>query len=272
MQNVFLIIFIFFFGTIIGSFLNCIIWRLYAKKSFVKGKSLCSNCQHPLRWFDLIPLFSFLFLQGRCRYCKRPISWQYPLVEFSTGLLFLTPFLIIPPFFSDLFLFETLHYFFITSVLIIIFVYDLKHFLIPDKILLPAIFISFFYYLLRSIYLFFFYKNPTALLNFSYALLSGTLFSLFFLCLYLISSGKWIGLGDVKLGFFLGLILGWPKIIPSLFITYLIGGIIGIGLIVFKKKKPKSEIPFAPFLITGFFIAFFFGQDLIRWYLNLTIQ
>lgn len=248
---------IFLFGLFVGSFLNCIIYRLKKEKSFLKGRSMCPFCGHKLGFFDLIPVFSFLFLKGKCRYCQKKISWQYPLVELAVGFLFVLSFYF---YFNSIFLFYLL---IIISFLIIIFVYDLRYFIIPDKVLFPAIIISLAYRLFEIVYL---KLNWNILLYYLLAVIAA---SGFFLLIYCISKGKWIGFGDVKLGILLGLIAGWPDIILLLFLSYLIGGIIGIGLICFKKKKLENEVPFGPFLILGTFLTIFFGDKLINWYLGL---
>ena len=270
---IFFLILIFIFGLFVGSFLNCVIWRLYQKKSFLIERSICPHCKHQLAWFDLIPIVSFVLLKGKCRYCHKPISWQYPLVELATAILFILPFVIqqfLPlPFYDEILWLEILYYLFLISVLIILFVYDLKHFIIPDKILIPALLITLFYFLIRDFYLFFLHSNFQIFTSFLYQFASATGVSGFFLLLYLISKGRWIGFGDVKLGFLLGFILSWPKSFVFMFLTYIIGGIIGIGLIIFKKKALKAQVPFAPFLIISFIISLFFGGEFINWYLNL---
>ena len=236
------------FGLFIGSFLNCVIYRTENKRSFLKGRSFCPHCKHTLSWLDLIPVFSYLFLGGKCRYCRKQISVQYPLVELATGFLF----------FWIWNLFGILNFGFwilISCFLIIIFVYDLKHFIIPDSVLFPAIVIS-----LGYIFIF----NYELLVN---HVLSALAASGFFGVIVLISRGKWMGMGDVKLAILIGLLLGYPNILVSLFFTFLIGAIIGVGLIFFKKKTLKSEVPFGPFLIVGIYIALFFGNQIINWYL-----
>ncbi|MEA3453254.1 MAG: prepilin peptidase [Patescibacteria group bacterium] len=244
-------ILIFLFGLIVGSFLNCVIFRLEKNKSFLKGRSYCPNCKHVLAWYDLIPVLSFIVLKRRCHYCKKPISWQYPLVEMITGLLFL---LIINP---EISIISNVYYLFIISFLIVIFIYDLKHFIIPDKVLYPAIAISFLYVIVN---------NQFSLIDYFSSAIGA---SLFFLLIYLISKGKWIGFGDVKLAILLGLLLGWPRIVLALFLSFVIGGIIGLGLIILSKKKFKSEVPFAPFLICGTLISLLWGGQIISWYLSL---
>ena len=275
-------ILIFLTGLIVGSFLNCVIYRLYSEESFLKsrprrktfsflrGRSFCPNCKHILTWQDLIPVLSFLILKGKCRYCRKPISLQYPLVELATAILF---FLIWQTAAFELrgFLFYSL----ITSFLIIIFVFDLKHYLIPDKVIYPAIAITFLYRMFGILDfghwdLFGNWKleigNLQPLLN---PLISAILASTFFLLIVSISRGKWMGFGDFKLAFLIGLFLGWPNILVALFLAFFIGAIIGVGLIIFGKKTLKSEIPFGPFLVTGTFLAMLFGQKILDWYLNL---
>lgn len=229
---------IFLFGLAIGSFLNCLIHRLQTGESFFIGRSYCPHCKHQLNWFDLMPVLSFFILQGRCRYCQKKISWQYPLVEIATGLLFLLIFNFQLPIFN----------FIIAPLLIIIFVYDLKHYIIPDKIIYPAVVIA-------------------AIFNFT-NWLSALGAAVFFLAIVLVSRGKWMGVGDIKLGFLMGLVLGFPNILVALFLAFMMGAIIGIGLIVASKKTLKSEVPFGPFLVSATFIALFYGQQIINWYLS----
>lgn len=267
---------IFLFGLFIGSFLNCVIYRLEKNESFLKGRSYCPKCKHQLNWQDLIPLLSFIELRGRCRYCKQKISWQYPIVEISTAVIFLLIFnfqffwieqssrLPVGLLFKQslIFNFLSLFYYWITaSFLIVVFIYDLKHYIIPDGIIYPAIFIAFLYDILYS---YFILHNPNLIINFFYSSLGA---SLFFLIIFLVSRGKWLGFGDVKLAVFMGLFLGFPNILVSLFLAFFIGAIMGIGLILAKKKNLKSEVPFGPFLVTGTFIALFFGNQIISWYL-----
>jgi len=279
-------LFIFLFGLAVGSFLNSVIYRLQTgvpHQLFFKSgggfeRSYCPRCQHTLNWQDLIPVLSFLILKGRCRYCQKPISLQYPLVELLTGLIFLSIFNFQFPIFNEFSIFNFLkliYYWTISAFLIVIFVYDLKHYIIPDKIIYPAIAIAVLYHLFE-------------ILNFSHwnlirnwkleignlqplinPLSSAFLASLFFLLIVLISRGKWMGVGDIKLAFLMGLFLGWPNILVALFSAFFIGAIIGIGLIISGKKTLKSEIPFGPFLVTATFLAIFFGQQIINWYSTL---
>lgn len=270
-------LFIFVFGTICGSFLNCVIYRLEIGESFLKGRSYCPHCKHVLTWQDLIPIFSFLILKGKCRYCHQKISWQYPLVELATGILFVSTLIY---FFSKTSILvnsamtelTSIYYLVIACFLIIIFVYDLKHYIIPDKVIYPAIAIAFLYQLFKIWDLGFVPNFEFRISNFqtlANPLLSAFLASLFFLMIVLISQGKWMGVGDIKLAFLMGLILSFPNILVALFLAFFIGAIIGIELIILGKKTLKSEIPFGPFLVSGTFLALFFGQKILDWYLNL---
>ncbi len=259
---------IFILGLAVGSFLNCVIYRLEKKESFLKGRSYCPNCKHKLSWKDLIPIFSFFELQGKCRYCKQKISWQYPLVEFATGILFVLALnyelrIMNYDLSNSGFILNSLFLLLNSCFLIVIFVYDLKYYIIPDEVIYPAIVITFLYNILYS---YFILHTSYFILNTLYSVLGA---SLFFLSIFLFSKGKWLGFGDVKLALFMGLFLGFPNILVTLFLAFFIGAIIGIGLILAKKKGLKSEVPFGPFLVTGTFIALFWGNQIINWYLNL---
>lgn len=237
--------FIFIIGLSVGSFLNVVIFRLETGESIVFQRSHCRQCGAVLRWYDLIPLLSFALALGKCRYCGRKINWQYPAVEIATGLLFLLIFDI-----SNLFI--ACYLLLITCFLIIIFVYDLKRYIIPDKIIYPAILIAFLFNL---------FNYGLRITN--YGLLSyflaAILASSFFLSLVLISKGKWMGAGDVKLAFLMGLVLGWPNILTALFLAFLFGAIVGVALIIFGKKGLKSQIPFGPFLAGATILVMLFG-------------
>ena len=238
-------ILIFILGLSIGSFLNVIICRLETKETIISNRSYCPQCRVILKWYDLIPVLSFLLQKCRCRYCNKKISWQYPVVEIATACLFL---LIFNLQFS---IFNLIYYFIIVSFLIIIFTYDLKHYIIPNRIVYPCIIISLLYLLF------------TAYDSLFYYFLSAFIASGFFLALVLISKGKWMGLGDVKLAFLMGLILGWPNILLALFLSFLLGAVVGVGLIVFNKKDFKSQIPFGPFLAGSTILVMFYNLYLI---------
>lgn len=241
---------IFIFGLVIGSFLNVVIFRLEAKKSFLFGRSICPACQKTISWYDNIPLVSFLILAGRCRHCKKSISWQYPLVEFFTAVIFTWLYW---QFGLSLKFFALAV---ISDFLLIIFIYDLKYYLILDRVAVPAIIFAF----LANLYLG---------LGFWGLILGAIIGGGFFGLQFFISKGQWVGDGDIRLGILMGLILGWKFLLVALFLAYIIGAIFGLALIFLNKKKMSSAVPFGPFLVTATFITIIYGQALLNWYLNL---
>lgn len=262
-------IFYFIFGTIIGSFLNVVSLRYNTGQS-IHGRSRCFACDKKLSWFELIPVLSFVLQFGKCIKCKSKISIQYPLVELLTGIVFLGIFLrfsdllFISPFFLML---VSLYFMTIFSILIIIFVYDIKHKIIPDSMVYSFTALSFAGMFFDPSILQFSIPTLTQFLS------GPILFTPFFL-LWLISSGRWIGLGDGKLalgiGWFLGLSLGASAVMLS----FWIGALVSIALIIFfslnSRKKHitiKSEIPFGPFLILGLALVFFFEINIFNFIL-----
>jgi len=303
---------LFVFGLCVGSFLNAVIFRLEKGESIVfagtkslrKGlspfsrmaRSYCPRCKHTLAWYDLLPVLSFFMLRGKCGYCGKKISIQYPMVEIATGILFaLVTNYQLPitnlqsifqlPITNYQLLIPLIYYFYISSVLIVIFVYDLKHYIIPDKILFPTIGISILYHVSSIMQA---NNNASYIIHHTlYSHLgSAIIASGFFLSLVLVSRGRWMGLGDVKLAFLMGLVLGWPNILVALFLAFTLGAIVGLALILASRSSAsfeeaelpkmagqhysfKSEIPFAPFLIIGTFMALFWGNQIVSWYLGM---
>jgi len=250
---------VFVFGLAVGSFLNSVIFRFEQGKSAFVGRSSCPQCSHALAWYDLVPLLSFLLLQGKCRYCKKQISWQYPLVELATGILFVLVFRHLN------FEFGLLYLWVIVSLFILIFVYDLKHFIIPDQVVYSGIGVAFLY---RVFEIWNFGDwDLFRISNFEFRILA----PLFFLAIYLLSRGRWLGFGDVKLAILMGLFLGWPNILVALFFAFFFGALVGLSLIFLKRKTMKSEVPFGPFLVAGTFIALFWGEHIVNWYLSLVL-
>ncbi len=252
----------FIIGLAVGSFLNVIIYRLHTGKSFLVGRSRCPGCKKVLAWYDLIPLVSFAKTLGKCRYCGKKIDSQYPLVELATGLLFVLVILHQPILFSLGNLLTVCYLLFAICILIVIFVYDLKHFIIPDKVIYPAILLAFSYQAIKLLWLNY---SIIQLLN---ILLAAGIAGGFFLSLVFFSRGRWMGWGDIKMACFMGLLLGWPNILVALMLSFVLGGIIGLGLILTKKKVFKSQIRFGPFLSTATLISIFWGNKLINWYLS----
>lgn len=263
---------IFILGTAVGSLLSVIIYRLKTDtKGLIFGHSFCPYCKKKLKWRHLVPVLSWLFLQGKCGYCGKKISVHYLMLELLTGILFLVTFLtwnfvevspsIINPDFLNYSInwqiFEKFIFYIIEfSFLIAIFFYDLMHKEIPDQLSMPAIVIAIAGGLTFGI--------PTPL----NMLIGGGAIFAFFLLQFLLSRGKWIGGGDLRLGAFMGIFLGWEKGLLALVLAYLIGGVFSLFLLAGKKITRKSTIPFGPFMITGILIVVFWGEKILDWYFN----
>ena len=251
----------FIIGAAIGSFLNVVIYRLPEGKSVVKNRSSCTKCRAKLKPFDLIPVLSFFLLKGKCRSCKTKISWQYPVVEIVTGLLFV---------------FIAYYYHLSTTVidafairdavfvcaLLIIFVTDLKKFLIFDVITIPITVFA----LAVNLYLYSSVTDFWQLL--AYLIVAMVVGAGFFYLQYFFSKGKWIGFGDVKMGLMMGAMLSWPKILAALFIAYILGAIYSLIVLALKKKKMQSQVPFGVFLSLATLITLFYGGRIVSWYLS----
>jgi len=247
--------FIFLFGASIGSFLNCLVYRLRHKKTIL-DRSFCPRCLHQLSWYDLFPLLSFLILRCRCRYCNQKISWQYPIVEMITGLLFLFSFLNLYStfyFLDSTFCFMLIRDWFFIAVMIFVFIYDLKYMLIEDLVILPAIVVVFCLNLLSKISL-------------SSILLGAVVGWSIFFFQYFLTKKKGMGEGDLRLGILMGVMFAWPKVLVAIFISYIIGGFISLFLILFKRKGFKSELPLGPFLAIGSLVAMFWGDKILEFY------
>ncbi len=262
-----MIFFIFLFGLAVGSFLNSVVLRLESRESFLLGRSHCPKCRRQLTFWELIPILSFLVLGGRCRFCREKISWQYPAVELATGLAFALVFL---NYFSPDLLFESknwslviIYFFrdlFFASILIIIFVYDLRFYLISDQIIVAALV---FIFLFNLILIGLGFESANYLIN---LLLAGLVGGGFFLIQFLISRGRWVGAGDGRVGLIMGLVLGWPEVLVALVLAYLLGALVGLTLVLLSYKKMKSQIPFGPFLALATFITLLYGQNILDWY------
>ncbi len=247
--------FSFLFGAMIGSFLNVCIYRLPREESIVTPGSHCPQCQRPIRFYDNIPLVSYLLLRGKCRYCGAPISPQYPLVEGLTALSSLCLFVKFGPSWSYLF------YFVFIAGLIPITIIDLYHQIIPNVISVPGIGVG----LLAS----FFLPQMTFFDSLLGVLVGGG-------TLFLVATGyQWLfkregmGLGDVKLLAMIGGFLGWKSVILTIFLSSLIGSVSGILLMLMRGKNLKYAIPFGPFLSAGAVLSLFYGERITRWYLHL---
>ena len=249
--------FVFLFGLIIGSFLNCLVWRLRTGESLL-GRSYCLKCKKQIAWHDNLPVLSFVLLKGKCRQCGGKISWQYPIVELTTGVLFVLAYYLNYELRITNYelIIQLLRDWFLISAMMVIFIYDLRWRLILDVVTLPAGLVV----LILNLALGFSLWN---------LLVSGIIGSGFFLLQFLISGGKWIGGGDIRLGLLMGLALGWPGVIAAIIISYFLGSLVGLGLIAAGKKRWGSEIPLGVFLAAGTIIDLFWQERILDWYWNL---
>ena len=246
---------VFVLGSTIGSFLNVVIDRLPKKITTLSGRSQCDSCNRKLAPFELIPLFSYVFLMGKCKTCGYKISFRVFFVELLVALL--AVFLYSQFLLQGMSLFTAVCVFIIFAIFVPIIFIDLKHGIIPDELtIILTIIVSFFVLLSPS-------------LEILPHILSGIVAFLFFLGLFFITKGKGMGLGDVKLSFSLGLFLGFPKVISGFYMAFLGGAIISLLLIFLGKKHfKKGTIPFGPFLVIATFCSYFWGEQLIQLFFN----
>ena len=266
MEKTLLAVVLFFIGLVLGSFVNAAVWRLKNKKDLMLGRSECTKCHHQLTWYDLIPVASWIGLGGKCRYCHKNISPQYPLVELGVAAYFVMSLAFWPFGFDGTIELLRLSIWLLAGVpLAILLLYDLKWLILPDKVTIPLIGLGLGMTILHGL-------QATSISSFlldvlgSLAILSG-----FYAALYLLSGGRWIGFGDVKLGAGLALLIcDWRLALIAFFLANLIGTLVSVPAIAFKKIQKNSHIPFGPFLILGAIIAVLFGQEIIQWYLAVT--
>jgi leader peptidase (prepilin peptidase)/N-methyltransferase len=271
-------VFLFLFGIAMGSFLNVVALRydgthfLFNPKQ-IGGRSHCPHCKRTLRWFELLPVLSFIVQGGRCRRCGAVIGWQYPIVELLSGFIFL----LVPMYFTFL-LGPSVLWVIVFEILLLVAYIDILLGIIPDELNIALIILGLF-----ETFLFFggagapnlsffgpyaaiFGLQGNVLINHFLAAMIG---AIFFGSLVAITRGKGMGMGDVKLAFPLGLLFGWPDIVVISLMAFVIGGIFGFGLILSGEKTMKSAVPFGPFLVVACVIAFFFGPALFGWYFHM---
>ncbi len=259
---IFLPIIIFGLGLIVGSFLNVVILRINTGKSIVRGRSICTRCSKKLHWYELVPVFSFLGLRGRCSSCKESISFQYPLVELLTGIVFVLLYTVkvLNNNFSDLGVISFVFSCFIASLLIIIFAYDFRHKIIPTRIVYLFILFSFLSIFFRS-----FLSEDFPFLQY---LLSGFLLAAPFFLISVISKGKAMGFADFKLALGIGFLSSISQSISVFVLSFWIGAVCGCILIAFNRSYGmKSQVPFAPFMIIAFALVSIFGFGLDKLFL-----
>lgn len=264
-MQIYISILITIIGLVVGSFLNVVILRLHAKKDFVKGRSECPHCGHKLAWYDNIPLLSFALLGGRCRYCRGAISWQYPAVELLTAAVFLLTYLTHP--FDGVItaadVLVLIMWLYIAASLVVLAVYDLKWYLLPDKVLLPIIVPAGAILLGTAI-------QAQSLRVADGPVLAALIFGGFFYLIAAVSNGRWMGGGDIKLAFVMGLLLGLQKTALAMLIAFNAAAIVGVALMVSRRLKRTDHIPFGPFLIGGTLVAYWYGEQIIDWYLKIS--
>lgn len=250
-MDILTLILIFIFGTIIGSFLNVVALR-FNTGTTIGGRSRCMSCNMQLTWKELIPLFSFIFQLGVCKKCKSKISWQYPFIEFLAGAIFVLIFFVFPPI-TALLAFKTLLYLFVTCLLLVICAYDMKHKIIPDQFVYTFVLATLIGLCIGGESWF---HTPTIS-----AFLAGPILAFPFAFLWIISKGTWMGLGDAKLVLGIGWLLGISAGINAIILAFWIAAIVSVIwlFVTYKKFKPRTEIPFGPYLILGMYLVLLFN-------------
>lgn len=239
------------FGLMIGSFLNVCIFRIPQNETIVTVPSHCTSCGHRLKWYDLFPLFSYLFLGGKCRYCKAKISPQYPLIEFLNMVLWIGVYALnggLKPL--------TVVYCAFFSALLVLSVIDLREGIVPDKI-------NAFIFVLGIIALIFDLNNWLSHIIGFFIISVPLLIPLFI---------KGMGGGDLKLYAVAGFLVGWKLTLVSFMLACLIGAVYCIFIVIKDKATGKTPVRFVPFIALGFFIALFWGEAIISWYINTFIM
>ncbi len=271
-------------GLCLGSFVNALVWRLHEQEkgqkskskgrkstraqglrpskdlSIIQGRSMCPHCEHELSALDLIPVVSWLTLRGRCRYCPKPISWQYPFVELFTAVLFVFSYLFWPLAWNAPGVVSFSVWLILLTGFVALAVYDLHWMILPNRIIFPLMYMA----AGLVIYLAAEQKDVGILLAAGLSvLIAGGLFY----GLFIMSKGRWIGGGDVKLGFLLGLAVQEPaQAFLIIFLASGLGTLVVVPGMALKKVTSKSRIPFGPFLIAGAIIVRLFGAGMIAWY------
>ena len=273
-------------GLVLGSFINALVWRLRKQDELVypelvdnkrrgskdnltkdelsiaRGRSMCPECHHMLAAKDLVPVFSWIWLRGKCRYCHKPISWQYPLVELLTGVLFAVSYVFWPLEFDALGIFRLAFWLIFVTGFVALAVYDLHWFELPDRIVWPLLALA----VLQTLTVFIVGRDITILAQ---ALLGAVVITGVFGGLYAVSKGKWIGFGDVKLSPVLGLLAGTPsKAFLVIFFASVIGTLVSLPLFMKDKNSFKKQIPFGTALLLATLIVVLFGTQVIDWYMS----
>lgn len=253
-------------GATMGSFAGAMAWRIHAKKKLVNDRSECESCHHKLGVFDLIPIVSWFALKGKCRYCGAPIGTTPLLTEVAIAALFVVSYLYWP---LGLEVWQTQVLFGLWLVyvvaLAVLLIYDMRWMLLPDRIVLPLVVLSLFDAALRASLM----PDASITTYATHVVLGAAALAGVYGGLYLVSGGKWVGFGDVKLGVFMGVVLGWQGAFLVLGLANVIGFCVVLPGLLFGKLTRASRVPFGPFLIAAFVVAGLFGDRLIHWYMRL---
>ncbi len=258
---------LFVLGAVLGSFLNVIIYRTVNDESWVWGRSKCEHCDKQIAWYDNIPVVSFLWLRAKCRACRKPISLTHPVVEFLTGVLFVwwywggfiffqltqRPFQTLQPLF----------WLAVGLILLAIFFADLLYYQIPDILAGSLLVITIMYRVALTL------AGVMQVKDLGFAVMGFVLSVVFFGSLYLITKGKGMGLGDVKLIGPLSLLVGWPGIILVVFGAFLSGATVSLGMVATKRRKFGQIVPFGPFLVFATLLTLVWGDPIMNWYMGL---
>ncbi|HEY8109119.1 MAG TPA: prepilin peptidase [Patescibacteria group bacterium] len=272
----------FILGLIFGSFLSTVFHRLEieglgterrrkkaakAKEGLVSGRSRCDRCKTQIPWYHNVPLVSFLLLRGKCHHCGKPISEYHPTLELTSGLVLAVSYL------AYGWSWQLLVAGFFGLVMVFLLAYDLRHQIIPNVVVIPAIAFALVMVLAQA--LLFNQGIPVQVGLWSSDpdtyLLGGGAAGLFFLALSVASGGKWIGGGDIKLGVLIGLVVGWPAVLVALIMAYVVGMLYAVVLLLTRQATLKSSVPFGPMLAIGYFVAAFYADAIISWYQGLVL-
>ncbi len=251
-----------FLGLVLGSFVNALVWRLHEHRDWVNDRSECTHCHHKLSTLDLIPVVSYVALRGRCRYCHKKIE-DTPFTEVTLPLLFVASYLWWPIQFDAVGRFEFLLWLVFLVAFLALAVYDLRWFLLPDKVVFPLIGLAVLQVLILMVW-----QHDWRLILGAFG---GVLaVSGIFYLLFQLSKGKWIGGGDVKLGVVLGILSG--SVVDGfllLFVASILGVLLALPALLQGKANRKTELPFGPLLIAGLIIVKLFGAHIINWYTGI---
>lgn len=287
MVEIFIYVIIVLIGFLVGSFLNVVADRLLRDENFIKGRSKCEFCLTELRANDLVPVISFVYLKGRCRYCTEKLSYYYPIAEIMTGALFalMAWYSGVVAYFTFDNAVEFLYLILIMSVFIVIALTDFKEKLIPDSVVFFGVIVSFLFgifivaynyynlqqlvndnflgkYLIEAGYLDQQLKRMITSLFYTYISTVGIF--LFFYLLIVITKGRGMGGGDLKLSMLIGLFNGFPLNIIAIFMGFLLGAVVSVFLVGLKIKSIKDTVPFGPFMVAGSILTLFYGDLILK--------